>query len=96
LAASSFGWRGFFLAERNFVFSVDTENGGNDMNRHPVFIEGKPKAPAEPKSDTPQQSPAQEGVGEGSKSKKTSDLPPAQAGWSEAHATDKQILLDRG
>jgi hypothetical protein len=48
------------------------------MKRHPVFIEDKQKAPAEPKSDTPQQSPAQEGVGEGSKLKRTGDLPPAR------------------
>jgi hypothetical protein len=46
--------------------------------RHPVFVEDKQKAPTQPKPDTLEQSPAQEGVGEGTKTKKTDDLPPAR------------------
>jgi hypothetical protein len=65
------------LAEQNVVFDVDTENGGNDMNRHPVFVEDKQKGPTQPKPETLQQSPAQ-GIGEGSKSKKSDDLSPAR------------------
>jgi hypothetical protein len=45
--------------------------------QHPVFVEDKQKAPTQQKPETPQQSPAQEGVGEGSKSK-TDHLPPAR------------------
>jgi hypothetical protein len=48
--------------EQIFLFDVETENGGNDMSKqHPVFVEDKQKAPIQPKSETLQQSPAQEG-----------------------------------
>jgi hypothetical protein len=75
------GGAAFFWFEQIFLFDVEIQKRREHMSKqHLVFAEDKQKAPAQPKSDTLQRSPAQEGVGEGSKSKKTDDLPPAQHG----------------
>jgi hypothetical protein len=79
LAAASFWAPRLFWFEQIFLSDVEAENGGNDMSKqHPVFVEDKQKAPTQPKSGTLQQSPAQEGVGGGTKSKKTDDVPAAR------------------
>jgi hypothetical protein len=73
------GGAAFFWFEQIFLFDVEIQKRREHMSKqHPVFAEDKQKAPAQPKSDTLQQSPAKEGVGEGSKSKKTDDFPSAR------------------